>query len=106
MDCQSQIPLGPLSNDEAWALLKKHSGIEDESSSDILNVAHQIVFECEMLPGTIKAGYLSTIESIVFTLKAVGENHKGLDNLLDTFESMFDDQRRCKDERLSKVFPS
>jgi hypothetical protein len=53
-----------------------------------------------------KAGYLSTIGSIVFALKAVGENHKGLDNLLDTFESMFDDQRRCKDERLSKVFPS
>ncbi|PNY12647.1 disease resistance protein (TIR-NBS-LRR class) [Trifolium pratense] len=54
MDCQSQIPLGPLSNDEAWVLLKKYSGIEDEPSSDILNVAHQIVFECEMLPGTIK----------------------------------------------------
>ncbi|MCH91458.1 hypothetical protein A2U01_0012385 [Trifolium medium] len=55
-----------------------------------------------------KAGYLSTIESIVFALKAVGigENKKGLDNLLDTFECVVDDQRRCKDERLSKVFPS
>ncbi|CAJ2633243.1 unnamed protein product [Trifolium pratense] len=53
-----------------------------------------------------KAGYLSTIESIVFALKAIGENHKGLDNLLDTFECMVDDQRRCKDERLSKLLPS
>lgn len=53
-----------------------------------------------------KAGYLSTIESIVFALKAVGENHKGLDNLLDTFESMVGDQRRCKDERLSRLLPS
>lgn len=50
-----------------------------------------------------KAGYLSTIESIVFALKALGENHKGLNNLLDTFESMVGDQRRCKDERLSKL---
>jgi len=53
-----------------------------------------------------KAGYLSTIESIVFALKAVGEKHNGLDNLLDTFESMVGDQRRCKDERLSKLLPS
>ncbi|PNX75686.1 toll interleukin receptor [Trifolium pratense] len=50
-----------------------------------------------------KAGYLSTIESVVFALKAVGENHTGLDNLLDTFECMVDDQRRCKDERLNKL---
>ncbi|KAF7815810.1 DTW domain-containing protein 2 [Senna tora] len=43
-----------------------------------------------------KAGYLSTIESIVHALKAVGENdHEGLDNLLDAFESMVGDQRRC-----------
>ncbi|CAI8586845.1 unnamed protein product [Vicia faba] len=53
-----------------------------------------------------KAGYLSTIESIVFALKAIGEDHRGLDNLLDTFESMVGDQRRCKDERLSKLLPS
>ncbi|GAU49368.1 hypothetical protein TSUD_252420 [Trifolium subterraneum] len=53
-----------------------------------------------------KAGYLSTIESVVFALKAVGENHEGLDSLLDTFECMVDDQRRCKDERLSKLLPS
>ncbi|KAK9269538.1 hypothetical protein L1049_001314 [Liquidambar formosana] len=50
-----------------------------------------------------KAGYLSTIESIVLALKAVGNNPEGLDNLLDVFESMVADQRRCKDERLCKV---
>ncbi|WJX64689.1 hypothetical protein P8452_49437 [Trifolium repens] len=54
MDCQREIPLGPLSKGEAWTLLKKHSGIDDESSSDILNVAHQVAYECEGLPGTIK----------------------------------------------------
>lgn len=47
-----------------------------------------------------KAGYLSTIESIVYALKAVGENPNGLDGLLDVFASMVGDQRRCKDERL------
>lgn len=48
-----------------------------------------------------KAGCLSTIESIVYTLKAVGDDHlEGLDNLLDVFESMVGDQRRCKEKRL------
>ncbi|KAJ8532577.1 hypothetical protein K7X08_012500 [Anisodus acutangulus] len=48
-----------------------------------------------------KAGYLSTIESIVYALKGVGEEDcEGLDHLLDVFESMVGDQRRCKDERL------
>ncbi|GLT59393.1 hypothetical protein SLA2020_322140 [Shorea laevis] len=50
-----------------------------------------------------KAGYLSTIESIVYALKALGNDLEGLDNLLGVFESMVGDQRRCKDERLSKV---
>lgn len=52
-----------------------------------------------------KAGYLSTIESIVYALKALRDNSKELDNLLDVFESMVVDQRRCKDERLSKLPP-
>ncbi|XP_071703048.1 uncharacterized protein [Rutidosis leptorrhynchoides] len=48
-----------------------------------------------------KAGYLSSIESIVYTLKAIGkEDIEGLDCLLDVFESMIGDQRRCKNERL------
>ncbi|KAL5804139.1 hypothetical protein ACOSQ3_030939 [Xanthoceras sorbifolium] len=52
-----------------------------------------------------KAGYLSTIESIVYALKALGNNLEGLNNLLDVFKSMVGDQRRCKDERLSKIPP-
>nr|XP_043608208.1 uncharacterized protein LOC122580006 [Erigeron canadensis] len=48
-----------------------------------------------------KARCLSSIESIVYALKAFGkEDVAGLDCLLDVFESMIVDQRRCKDERL------
>lgn len=50
-----------------------------------------------------RAGYLSTIESIVYAMKAVGEDSEGLDGLLDVFESMVGDQRRCMNERLSKI---
>jgi len=39
--------------DEDWTMLGKHSGIEDESSSDISNLAQDAAFECEGLPGTI-----------------------------------------------------
>lgn len=49
-----------------------------------------------------KDGYLSTIESIVHALKAFGENHGGLDNLLEAFESMVGYQRRFKEERLTR----
>ncbi|XP_050368055.1 uncharacterized protein LOC126786314 [Argentina anserina] len=52
-----------------------------------------------------KPGFLSTIESIVYALKAVGDSPEGLDNLLDVFESMVGDQRRCKEERLSNASP-
>lgn len=50
-----------------------------------------------------KAACLSSIESIVYALKAVGENPEGLDNLLDVLDSMVGDQRRCKDERLLQL---
>lgn len=50
-----------------------------------------------------KAGCLSTIESIVYALKALGEDSEKLDSLLEVFKSMVGDQRQCKDERLSKV---
>ncbi|XP_074310944.1 uncharacterized protein LOC141646864 [Silene latifolia] len=52
-----------------------------------------------------KAGYLSTIESIVYALKALGETESlsGLDNLLEVFESMVEDQRRYKDESLAML---
>ncbi|KAK3424031.1 LOW QUALITY PROTEIN: hypothetical protein EUGRSUZ_F00790 [Eucalyptus grandis] len=49
-----------------------------------------------------KAGCLSTLESVIYTMKAVGGSPEGLDQLLDGFKSMVDDQRRCKDERLGK----
>ncbi|XP_019183078.1 PREDICTED: uncharacterized protein LOC109178036 [Ipomoea nil] len=52
-----------------------------------------------------KQGCLSTIESIVYALKAVGEEDlEGLDGLLHVFASMVGDQRRCKDERLNKPY--
>ncbi|PWA98094.1 hypothetical protein CTI12_AA022990 [Artemisia annua] len=51
-----------------------------------------------------KAGYLSSIESIVYAMKAIGgEDVEKLDCLLDVFESMVADQRRCKDEALKLV---
>ncbi|PIA42679.1 hypothetical protein AQUCO_02000255v1 [Aquilegia coerulea] len=50
-----------------------------------------------------KAGYLSTIESVVCAMKALGDDCEELDNLVDVFESMVIDQRRCKDERISKT---
>lgn len=78
-----------------WLNILPHLKLEMNEMSLYSDVRHQP-----------KAGYLSTIESIVYALKAVGENHEGLDSLLDTFESMVGDQRRCKDERLSKLFPS
>ncbi|GAU49371.1 hypothetical protein TSUD_252450 [Trifolium subterraneum] len=92
--------------DGTWAKAKRIY-----SENPWLNILPHLKLEVnEMSFGEVsnqpKAGYLSTIESVVFALKAVGENHKGLDNLLDTFESMVDDQRRCKDERLSKLLPS
>lgn len=78
-----------------WLNIFPHLKLEVNEMSLYSDVRHQP-----------KAGYLSTIESIVYALKAIGENHEGLDSLLDTFESMVGDQRRCKDERLSKHFPS
>ncbi|OWM69393.1 hypothetical protein CDL15_Pgr006356 [Punica granatum] len=51
-----------------------------------------------------KAGCLSTLESIVYTLKALGDDcSDDLDNLLEVFGSMVEDQRRCKHERLNKA---
>ncbi|XP_062211694.1 uncharacterized protein LOC133912798 [Phragmites australis] len=53
-----------------------------------------------------KAGCLSTIESIVVAMKKLGEHTKGLDDLLDVFESMIADQRRCKDENVKQKLKS
>lgn len=50
-----------------------------------------------------RAGCLSTIESIIHAMKEIGEDPEGLDNMLDVFESMVEDQRRCKDENFEKI---
>lgn len=79
-------------NENPWLKLLPHLKLDLNKMNLYSEVRHQP-----------EAGYLSTIESIVYALKAVGYNPEGLDNLLDVFESMVADQRRCKDERLSKV---
>ncbi|KAM3222818.1 hypothetical protein T459_20781 [Capsicum annuum] len=75
-------------NENPWLKMLPHVRLDVEKLSLYSEVRRQP-----------KAGCLSTIESIVYALKAVGEeNSKGLDHLLDVFESMVVDQRRCKDE--------
>jgi hypothetical protein len=60
MYCQRDIQLDPLSTEESWTLFQKHSGIihggeeYSPSSLDLLDVAREVSFECEGLPGTIK----------------------------------------------------
>ncbi|KAL2316772.1 hypothetical protein Fmac_030648 [Flemingia macrophylla] len=78
-------------SENPWLNILPHVKLEVNETSLYSDVRHQP-----------KAGYLSTIESIVFALKSVGENHESLDGLLDAFETMVGDQRRCKEERLSK----
>ncbi|XVF34022.1 hypothetical protein REPUB_Repub18cG0021200 [Reevesia pubescens] len=82
---------GRIYNENPWLKLLPHLRLDLDKMSLYSEIRHQP-----------KAGYLSTIESIVYTLKALGDNVDGLDNLLDVFESMVGDQRRLKDERLSK----
>ncbi|CAN8252857.1 unnamed protein product [Cochlearia groenlandica] len=51
-----------------------------------------------------RAGCLSTVESIVYAMKEIDEDHEeGLDNMLDVFESMVQDQRRFRDENFVKI---
>lgn len=75
-----------------WLKLLPHLRLDLDTSSLYSEVRHQP-----------KAGYLSTIESIVYAMKAIGEYPEGLDDLLDVFKSMVGDQRRCKAERLTKI---
>ncbi|RXI03515.1 hypothetical protein DVH24_004167 [Malus domestica] len=87
--------------------------IADALSADNLEAMNVKVNNLVVLDGTwtkakrievrlqSKPGFLSTVESIVYALKAVGDSPKGLDYLLDVFESMVEDQIRCKEERLS-----
>ncbi|XP_045786974.1 probable disease resistance protein At4g27220 [Trifolium pratense] len=56
VDCQKEIQLDPLSILEACTLFVKHSDIHEEeksTSSKLLNVAHEVVHECDGLPGKI-----------------------------------------------------
>ncbi|XP_073309149.1 uncharacterized protein [Primulina huaijiensis] len=75
-----------------WLKFLPHIRLDIHESSLYAEVRHQP-----------KAEFLSTIESIVYALKGVGEEPDGLDGLLDVFRSMVGHQRRCKDERLSNV---
>lgn len=75
-----------------WLKLLSHLKLDMDRLSLYGEVRHQP-----------KEGCLSTIESIVYALKAVGEEDlEGLDGLLHVFASMIGDQRRCKNERLNK----
>ncbi|PIN12212.1 putative protein, contains DTW domain [Handroanthus impetiginosus] len=79
-------------NENPWLRLLPHIRLDLDKLSLYSEVRHQP-----------RAGYLSTIESIVYAMKALEEDSEGLDGLLDVFESMVGDQRRCKNERLSKA---
>ncbi|KAL2496302.1 DTW domain-containing protein [Forsythia ovata] len=81
-----------LYSENPWLKLLPHLRLDLDKLSLYSEVRHQP-----------RAGYLSTIESIVYAMKALGEDSEGLDSLLNVFESMVGDQRRCKDERLNKA---
>lgn len=71
-----------------WLQFLPHLKLDMKTASLYSEVRHQP-----------KVGCLSTIESIVCTLKGIGGDDTGrLQNLLDVFESMVVDQRRCKHE--------
>lgn len=74
-------------HENPWLQLLPHVKLETDRVSLYSEVRHEP-----------KAGCLSTIESIVVAMKKLGEDEKGLDDVLDVFESMIIDQRRCKDE--------
>ncbi|XAR56679.1 hypothetical protein NMG60_11037249 [Bertholletia excelsa] len=77
-----------------WLKLLPHVKLEGKNTSLYSEVRQQP-----------RAGCLSTIESIVYALKAVSDESDTdkLDSLLEVFESMVGDQRRCKNERLNKI---
>lgn len=75
-------------HENPWLKLLPHLKLETVKESLYSEVRHQP-----------KAGCLSTIESIVWALKELGDDIEGLDNLLDVFKSMIGDQKRCKEEK-------
>ncbi|XP_057436397.1 heat shock 70 kDa protein 18-like [Lotus japonicus] len=52
MGCDHLIPLEPLSNEEAFSLLQKLSGVD--SQIDLFKVVQDVAFKCNGLPGLIK----------------------------------------------------
>ncbi|XLT00098.1 hypothetical protein HN51_049449 [Arachis hypogaea] len=55
MNCQREIPLHLLSEEEAWIFFKEYSGIGDNSPSEVLKVASNVAMECKGLPIAIEA---------------------------------------------------
>ncbi|WVZ59691.1 hypothetical protein U9M48_009801 [Paspalum notatum var. saurae] len=82
-------------HENPWLQLLPHVKLESDRVSLYSEVRHEP-----------RAGCLSTIESIVVAMKKLGEDSKGLDDLLDVFESMIADQRRCKDENVKQKLKS
>lgn len=82
-------------HENPWLQLLPHVKLESDRVSLYSEVRHEP-----------KAGCLSTIESIVVAMRKLGEDSKGLDDLLDVFESMIADQRRCKDENVKQKLNS
>lgn len=82
-------------HENPWLQLLPHVKLESDRVSLYSEVRHEP-----------RAGCLSTIESIVVAMKKLGEDSNGLDDLLDVFESMIADQRRCKDENVKQKLKS
>ncbi|TKV92786.1 hypothetical protein SEVIR_9G183200v4 [Setaria viridis] len=82
-------------HENPWLQLLPHVKLESDRVSLYSEVRHEP-----------RAGCLSTIESIVVAMKKLGEDSKELDDLLDVFESMIADQRRCKDENVKQKLKS
>ncbi|PVH32695.1 hypothetical protein PAHAL_9G462800 [Panicum hallii] len=78
-------------HENPWLQLLPHVKLESDRVSLYSEVRHEP-----------RVGCLSTIESIVVAMRKLGEDSKGLDDLLDVFESMIADQRRCKDENVKQ----
>ncbi|KAI4347813.1 hypothetical protein L6164_008594 [Bauhinia variegata] len=66
ISCQRTISLSLLNAEEAWTLFQKHSGIVDETSDSLKDLAKEIVKDCTGLP--------IAIEAVASTLKGKSES--------------------------------
>lgn len=78
-----------------WLKLLPQLKLDPRKESLYSEVRHQPKSDC-----------LSTIESIVCALKGLGNDEDALDEILQVFESMILDQRRCKDEKFKVLLKS